>query len=292
MGAKYLVKESHLNWGGDWTKKKIEILVEYAKAYLKIMKERTYWKLLYFDGFAGSGIITKGNKVDIDVTIGAARRIIEIDEPRSFNFYYFVEKNKRNAELLKQNTVDIFHNKNITIKIEDCNIKLRDLAKYLQSEKGKKTKVLAYIDPYGMQLEWDSVITLAKTGIDIWILTPTGMGVNRLLKKNGVISNIWVKKLEKFLGLSEKEIRDYFYKEQTSLTLFGEEIHLSKEENAIERAGILYKTRLETVFQYVSKPFILKSTKGNIMYHMFLVSNNHTALKIANDIIKKYNEMD
>ena len=87
---------------------------------------------------------------------------------------------------------------------------------------------------------------MLKAGIDIWILTPTGMGVNRLLKKNGVISNIWVKKLEKFLGLSEKEIRDYFYKEQSSLTLFGEEKHLSKEENAIEKAGILYKTRLET----------------------------------------------
>lgn len=44
-------------FGGDWTKKKIEILVEYAKAYLEIMKSRSYYKLLYFDGFAGSGFI-------------------------------------------------------------------------------------------------------------------------------------------------------------------------------------------------------------------------------------------
>ena len=42
-------------FGGDWTKTKIEILVEYAKAYLQIMSKRTYFKLLYFDGFAGSG---------------------------------------------------------------------------------------------------------------------------------------------------------------------------------------------------------------------------------------------
>ena len=292
MNGKHSVKEPPPSWGGNWTKKKIEILVEYAKAYLTIMKERTYWNLLYFDGFAGSGIITKGNRIDLDITRGAARRIVEIDEPRPFDHYYFVEKNKRNAELLKQNTEDIYPHKNITIKVEDCNVKLKDLANYLQSDKGKKTKVLSYIDPYGMQLEWISIIDLAKAGIDIWILAPTGMGVNRLLKKNGDISDIWIERLEKFLGLSEKEIRNYFYKEQTHLTLFGEEKHLSKEENAIERAAMLYKERLLTVFKYVSKPFILKSTKGNIMYHLFLASNNYTALKIANDITKKYNEME
>ncbi len=47
-------------FGGDWTKIKIEILVEYAKAYLTIMNtyaKRFNWKLLHFDGFAGSGQI-------------------------------------------------------------------------------------------------------------------------------------------------------------------------------------------------------------------------------------------
>jgi len=72
-------------FGGNWTEKKIEILVEYAKAYLTIMNNNRYWKLLYFDGFAGSGMIYKDNKIDIHVTIGAAKRIVEIDEPISFD---------------------------------------------------------------------------------------------------------------------------------------------------------------------------------------------------------------
>jgi hypothetical protein len=45
-------------FGGNWTEEKIEILVEYASAYLTIMNihaERWGWDLLYFDGFAGSG---------------------------------------------------------------------------------------------------------------------------------------------------------------------------------------------------------------------------------------------
>jgi hypothetical protein len=60
------------NFAGDWTKIKIEILGEYAKAYLMIMKDRPFFKLMYFDGFAGSGFIVKDKKIDVDITVGTA----------------------------------------------------------------------------------------------------------------------------------------------------------------------------------------------------------------------------
>jgi three-Cys-motif partner protein len=278
-----------IEFGGDWTKNKIEILVKYAKAYLKIMKDKTYWKLLYFDGFAGSGIIIKDKMPDIEITIGAARRIVEIEEPRGFDHYYFVEKNKANAKLLASSTKDVFPNKEITIREDDCNLKLAELSKFLLSPKGRKFRVLAYVDPYGMQLEWKSIKNLSKTKIDIWILVPTGMGVNRLLKKNGDISEIWLKRLELFLGMDSASIKSLFYKTETDYTLFGEEEHIKKEKDAINMSANIYKDRLKSVFSFVSQPYILKSTQGNIMYHMFMASNNGTAVKIADQIIKKYN---
>ncbi len=292
MAEQNFIKEPFHSWGGNWTKMKIEILVEYASAYLMIMNKYPFWKLLYFDGFAGSGLIIKENEVDYEITIGAARRIVELNTPRPFDYYYFVEKSKAKADDLSKATKLEFPDKNIVIKVEDCNVKLKDLAKYLRTDAGKKTKVLAYIDPYGMQLEWNSIKDLAEVGIDIWILSPTGMGVNRLLKTNGEINESWLERLKIFLGLTEQDIKSYFYKEKTDYTLFGEERHLIKEENAIEKAGELYQNRLKEVFNFVSKAFILKSSKGNIMYHMFLASNNKTAIKIANDIIKKYNNME
>ena len=108
--------------GGDWTKIKIEILVEYASAYLDIMNvyaKRYNWKLLYFDGFAGSGQIIKVTDdratgfYDVDVTIGAARRIIEINKPRAFDEYYFVEKDLKNFKQLETSTKNAFPNKKI-----------------------------------------------------------------------------------------------------------------------------------------------------------------------------------
>lgn len=280
-----------LEFGGGWTKNKIEILVEYAKAYLTIMKDRTYWKLLYFDGFAGSGIIVNSKKTELPITIGAARRIVEINEPRSFDKYYFVEKNGESAKLLRKNTADAFPDKEISIKIEDCNIKLRELSKFLLTKEGKKYRVLAYIDPCGMQLEWKSIEDLAEANIDIWILVPTGLGVNRLLKKDGDISEAWLTRLKLFLGLDQEKITKYFYKTETDLTLFGDEEYIKKEKNAITKSAELYRSRLQNVFSFVSFPYILKSTKGNIMYHMFMASNNKTAVKIADSIIKKYNKI-
>lgn len=44
-------------FGGGWTQKKIEIVFDYAKAYLIIMNSYPQFKCLYFDGFAGSGDI-------------------------------------------------------------------------------------------------------------------------------------------------------------------------------------------------------------------------------------------
>lgn len=277
-------------FGGEWTKNKIEILVKYAKAYLTIMKDRTYWKLLYFDGFAGTGFIIKEKKTNVDITIGAARRIVEIEKPRGFDHYYFVEKNKNNAELLFRNTKGAYPNKDIQVKNDDCNVKLLELSKLLLSQKGKNLKVLAYIDPYGMQLEWKSIVSLSKASIDIWILVPTGLGVNRLLKKDGEISVTWLKRLETFLGLEAESIKSFFYKVEKDLTLFGEEEHTTKEKDAIKLSAKIYQERLKSVFAFVSQPYILKSTQGNIMYHMFMASNNKTAVKIANDIIKIYNK--
>jgi three-Cys-motif partner protein len=276
------------NFGGDWTKIKIEILVEYAKAYLKIMKDRKFFKLLYFDGFAGSGFIIKDKKVDIDVTVGAARRIVEISDPRPFDFYYFVEKDQKNFKLLEENTKQAFPTKQIFPVCDDCNKKIIDLGNYLRDTKNQNVRTLAYIDLCGMQVEWRSIESLRGLPIDMWILVPTGLGVNRLLKKNGQISDAWIEKLELFLGLSREEIENKFYKKKE--TLFEDITIVEKEKNAIENSARLYKSRLKEVFDFVSKPYELKNSSNAVMYHLFLTSNNKAAERIGNDIVNKYNK--
>jgi three-Cys-motif partner protein len=274
------------DWGGDWTRRKADLVVDYAKAYLTVMKDRKYWKLLYFDGFAGGASKTKDAKIEIDTYFSAAIRILEIEGSRTFDMHYLVELDPKNAEDLENHIKQNFPKKEVYVVKEDCNIKLIDLTRYLKSKKGENVKVLAFIDPFGMEVKWESIQILKGLPIDMWILVPTGIGVNRLLKKDGNISEAWLKKLSIFLGMDESEIRSFFYKTRIEYNLFGEDALTQKETNAIEKAAALYKSRLNEIFKHVSNPFLLKNSTGSIMFHFYMATNNPTAFKIANDIVK------
>lgn len=271
-------------FGGNWTLQKMEMVVDYAKAYLTIMNKYPQFKTLYFDGFAGSGDIFREDETDLEIIKGTAVRVLEIVLPKKFDRYYFVEKDENNKNELEAIIKERFSDRIYNVVNEDCNTKLLSMAKYLK--KNKDYRVLAFVDPYGMSVNWTSIETLKGLGVDLWILVPTGMGVNRLLKKDFNISEAWLSKLEKFIGLNRNEIIDYFYKRKLTFTLFGEETMIEKEKDAIEKAGELYRKRLNEVFQFVSEPFKMKNSTGTIMYHFMMASNNRIAQKIANDIIK------
>ena len=273
-------------FGGDWTQQKIEIVVDYARAYLVIMNSYPQFKCLYFDGFAGSGDINKDHKIDLESIKGAAIRILEIDNPKSFDIYYFVELDESNKKDLENMINESFSEKMTYVVCDDCNNKLISMADYLR--KNNSVRTLAFIDPFGMALKWSSVEILKGLGIDLWILVPTGIGMNRLLKRNGDISEAWLQKLEVSLGLTREEIKKHFYKSNTVNTLFGEVTKMQKEKNAIDKAGELYKKKLNEVFKFVSQPLQLKNSIGSIMYHFMMATNNAAAFKIANDVIKKH----
>ncbi len=270
-------------FGGSWTEKKMEIVVSYAKAYLTIMKEQLWAKTIYFDGFAGSGIIETDENEDI--VKGTALRILDIVEPASFDLYYFVEIDESHKLQLEKRVQENYFGRNAHVVRADCNTKLIRMSEFMRSN--KNYRALAFIDPYGMSVNWASIESLKGLGVDLWILVPTGMGVNRMLKTDGNISESWYLKLEKFLGLSKEEIKKIFYKEINMQDLFGDDVTIHfKETNSVNKIHKLYKERLKTIFKDVSEPFVLRNSTNSIMYHFMMATNNPTGLKIANDIIK------
>lgn len=271
-------------FGGFWTERKIEIFIKYLHAYLMIMKN-TKFKLIYFDGFAGSGYIETKDESLIE---GVAIKVLSISESIEFDIYYLVELDEKKSRKLKELLSNIFPEKKEKTFVvpEDCNKKLKDLSKFLKIN--KNFRAIVFIDPKGMQLKWDSIKIFEKLGVDLWILIPTGLGVNRLLTKDGEkISKMFMDKLIEFLGISEKEILDYFYKKETKYTLFGEESNLIKEKNAVDKSIKLIRKRFNDIFTFVSNPFPMSNKKGSLMYHFLYASNNKSGLKIANDIIGK-----
>jgi three-Cys-motif partner protein len=213
---------------------------------------------------------------------------LELEQPKTFDIYYFVEKNSKNAFELRKTIDENFPSKKAISHVvnEDCNIKIKSLAEFLRIN--YQYRALMFIDPYGMSVDWSSIEALNKLGIDLWILVPTGIGVSRLLKNDGNIDERWIVKLEKFLGISQKEIIDTFYKKHIQPHLFDSGVTLFKEQDAVARIHCLYSQKLRTVFKKVSDAFVLKNSNNSIMYHFMMATNNDAAFKIANDVVKKY----
>lgn len=287
------------SFGGKWTEQKLEAFIDYVKAYLKIFTKHKRWETIYFDGFAGAAeIIRRGPKKnllfdfeygkkaldDLILYKGSVRRVLELPKPYHFDWYYFVDitpKNITEIDKLKSEITQI-DPKRIIPRCADCNEQIPKLANTLK--KGKHA-ALIFLDPFGMQAEWETIAKLKNTRSDIWLLIPSGVAINRLLPRTGQIKH--EKKLESFFGLPITEIYDFFYSEREKHTLLGTEIQIDKISKPVEGIVELYKRQLLTIWKHVSNPLILKNSRNTSIYHFLFASNNPVAVKIALQIIEK-----
>jgi three-Cys-motif partner protein len=68
----------------------------------------------------------------------------------------------------------------IQIRPGDANVEIQELCK----KDWSSHRAVLFLDPYGMQVEWKTIEAIAATkAIDLWLLFPLGIGVNRLLTK-------------------------------------------------------------------------------------------------------------
>jgi len=142
-----------------------------------------------------------------------------------------------------------------------------------------------------MQVKWETIEAIAKTqAIDLWILFPLGVAVNRLLKKDGNISEPIKRRLDEMFGT--EDWFEAFFKPKEKRTLFDIETGFEKVAN-LDSISDYFNQRLATVFAGVAKtPLKLYNSKNNPLYLLcFAVSNrnskaNSLASKFANYILQ------
>ncbi|HXY60147.1 MAG TPA: three-Cys-motif partner protein TcmP, partial [Chthoniobacterales bacterium] len=180
-------------FGGDWTEQKLRILDEYLIAYCQIFNvnpKAQYFDTIYVDAFAGSGLIerqkTKSDRTAL-FTEFAERETIQFLKgsaalalQHSFKRYIFIEKSpKRVAELEKIREESPLKSQ-IFIEKGDANTQL---STFIGSTDWKKCRAVVFLDPYGMQVNWNTIEELGRTeAVDLWLLFPLGQAVMRLLR--------------------------------------------------------------------------------------------------------------
>ena len=286
-------------FGGDWTTTKLTILRRYLAGYTTALKKQPF-KTAYIDAFAGTGYRVM-REVDEERSLlfpdlaeeapqglleGSARLALET-VPR-FDSYIFIEKDHdrcRQLECLKEEFPELAAD--IRIQQGEANEAIQNLC----GKNWENHRAVLFVDPYGMQVEWTTIEMIARTeAIDLWLLFPLGIGVNRLLPRSGEIPEGWRNRLDRFLG-SDDWYRA-LYQVETKTNLFGEE-ETTVVKAGVEKIGQYFVDRLKSVFPAVApKPkILLNSTNCPLYLFCFAVSNPNPkaygiALNIANHILK------
>ena len=257
----------------------------------------------YIDGFAGSGYRdSRHDRDDSGVSQkllfpdlagdepqglldGSAKLALKTEPP--FDRYIFIEQSAarcKRLEELKREFPDWAAD--IDIQRGEANEKIQELCK----KDWRSHRAVLFLDPYGMQVEWKTIEAVAKTqAIDLWLLFPLGIGVNRLLTRSGDIPESWKRRQNLLLGT--EDWYEEFYRIETAPTLFdsGQERIVKATTKTI---GGYFNDRLRQIFAGVAEePGVLRNSQNNPLYLLcFAVGNNRgksVALRIAEHLLRE-----
>lgn len=288
-------------FGGSWTEQKLEMIFKYLGAYSKIMKNKNF-RFAYVDAFAGTGYReVKSNSKTNDIEDSLITDVVLEFEPQAFldgsaknalrvkpefDRYIYIEKSPERFNELTNLKNDFPEKKDQIVLInQDANKYLKDFC----SKTWTKNRAVVFLDPFGMQVSWETLNCIAKTkAIDLWILFPLGSGVSRLLRRDGKISETLRKKLDSLFG--EESWYDAFYQPKRQQSLFDDDSLIEKVAN-FESIAAYFVKRLKTIFPHVlDDPLFLYNSKNNPLFMLCFAAGNDkggkTAVKIAADILR------
>lgn len=282
------------SFGGKWTQDKLECIEKYLNAYMTIMKKNRkakYFNTIYIDAFAGSGKVEIENEPYLfddefdDFLVGSVERAVNLEKP--FDEYIFIDNDKNKIEHLDQ-LKDRHPDKSIEIEVDDAN---KVLNRICSDKNWTDNRAVVFLDPYGMQVNWNTVECIAQTqAVDMWYWFPLGIGVLRLLKRNGEIKESHRNRLNEIFGDNEWE--QMFYETFKKYNLFGENVEETRRIAGYKDIVKYIQDKLRLIFSGVaSNPKIFYNSRNNPMYLLCFAAGNQKgakiAVKIANDIMEK-----
>ena len=277
---------------------------KYFERYNVALKKQRFSRE-YIDAFAGTGyreIRDKGasgkplfpeledDEVRGKLLDGSAR--IALRTEPSFDRFTFIESDPRKAQEL-QKLHEEFPSKDIHIYAEEANRKVQALC----SESWYRRRAVLFLDPFGMQVSWQTLEAVAGTKcIDVWLLFPLGVAVNRLLRRDREIAEPMCQRLDFMFG--DRSWMDAFYKETAptksiQAALFDKEPELESPSKAgFAAIEDYFKMRLRSIFAGVASNSVwLRNSKNIPLYQLFFMVGNEkgapVALRIAESIMRQ-----
>lgn len=284
-------------FGGAWTRRKLNALQEYLVQYQLIFTRNpaaSKLKTIYVDAFAGTGersIVGDAQERSLfgydDDEIrsyqeGSVRIALSI--PNQFHRYVFIDSKAAHVGALREMVHKEFPRleSRCTVEHADANPWLQE---WCRREDWRGQRAVVFLDPYGMNVEWDTLRAIAQTkAIDLWVLFPLGIGASRVLPHEMPPEGPWADRLTRLFGTDEW--RGRFYQKDRKVDLLGDTSESWTRIAGVDAILAFFLERLRSVFAaIVEHPLILENSKLSPMYALCFAAGNPkgagTAVKIA-----------
>lgn len=280
---KYLLPEDDgllMRDSGAWAKDKLFYLQKYINTFETSMHGKPWRRRIYIDLFSGPGkcAIKDGR----GYFLGSS--LISMTTAHPFTDYYFVDTENDNITALKTRSTATNINKNrINFLIGDANKKVMEVVNDINKIDSEfiagawPSLNLAFLDPEGFELEWNTVATLATINRMDLIIHYSQQGVKRMADR--ALESNKETAIDKFFGDTEWR---KIYKE------------CKDDPTGIHRPLIdYYKSKLKTL-GYVevkddeevwAEP-LMKNRKNAPLYRLLFASKNPLGVKFWKDVTK------
>jgi three-Cys-motif partner protein len=262
---------------GRWSEIKLQILREYGKAYLQILRKQAWCRGVgYIDGFAGRGSHISRERGD-PVQGSPA---IALNFENGFDEYHFVDLDGQNIEALRElgdetGRIFAYHG--------DCNAVLRDQVLPRFSRTSQK-RALCLLDPYNLNPSWNVISNIGEAGTMDLLMNFMVMDIkmNMALPLPEDIPQVQANRMTRFWG--SEGWKEVLYRQEPGL--FGEVTERESEDKLVHE----YCRRLHDVagFKYVADFLPVRNSKNATMYYLLFASNSQAGTKIVGDIFKKW----
>jgi three-Cys-motif partner protein len=269
----------------------LDALEAYLRYYNTALKYQPFTRV-YIDAFAGAPVAkVRGSDIppepcsffeeaeDVEAhqqfILGSPIRALNIEN--GFHRHHFFDLDESRVETLRECCKE---RKGAEVVQGDCNPAIRTLAKTLHA---RSIRGVAFLDPYGAHLEWETVEALAATGtMEVVINFPVAMAINRLITRSGNVPESWSGQLTRCFGT--EEWREIAYKVERDL--FGQE-SVTKQTDVAARLLELYERRLGALFKHVAPPKLIRNTRKVPLYYLIWAGPHKLGLKGASYILKQ-----
>lgn len=149
---------------GAWTIIKEMTLAYYAPNYIRILRNQYHiTHLNYLDLFAGSGLVGLD---DLTKYYLGSPLVVTKAIPNKFDKYFFFEKDSAKAGQL----TTLLPDENCVIQQGDCNEFIDLILPRISSPRNHS---LVFIDPFAMEIKFETIKKFARVGCDLMITVAT-----------------------------------------------------------------------------------------------------------------------